>query len=88
MREFIGLMTFDYDEAGVYKIINDVYSAVIAMLPQESIQNVMYLIVFLLCFCSQDKTVILVLYLFELKAQIKDQNETILKCIKAFPWGN
>ena len=88
MREFIGLMTFDYDDTGVYRIINEVYSTVIAMNPQQSIQNIIYLIVFLLCHCTPDKTIILTLYLLDLKEQVENGTETLLNCLKTFPFSN
>ena len=54
-------------------MVNDVFISVISIAPEEDIENVAYLVVFILCFCTPDKAPIICLYLFELKATVANE---------------
>jgi hypothetical protein len=63
MREFIGVLTYEIDQGSIYNIVNDVFSAVISIAPEEEIEHVAYLVIFVLCFCTPDKAPIVCLFL-------------------------
>lgn len=73
MREFVGMLTFEFDQDQIYQMVNDVFISVISIAPEEDIENVAYLVVFILCFCTPDKAPIICLYLLELKATVANE---------------
>lgn len=73
LREFVGFLTFELDQDAMYQSVNAVVSAVVSIVPEEDLENVAYLAVFILCFCSPDKAPFLCLYLLELKASVANE---------------
>ena len=69
-------------------MVNNVFKTVTAVEPQEDIANVVYLIVCILAFSTQDKAIILVLSLLEMKNQVKNVKGTIFSILKEFPMSN
>lgn len=60
----------------------DVYMTVISAVPEEDMESIAYLIIFLLCFCSPDKVPIICLYLIELKSSVADWQGLIQAYLK------
>ena len=60
-------MSFEFEEKSVYEVINYVYKRVISARPKDNIQDIIYLIVFFLCFSNVDNAVTLVLGVISIK---------------------
>ena len=72
VREFIGILIYVLDQQDVYKVVYDVFAIVISACPEEDIEGMAYLIIFLLCFCSADKVPMICFYLIELRNTVTD----------------
>lgn len=72
VREFIGILIYELDQQDVYKVVYDVFAIVISACPEEDIEGMAYLIIFLLCFCSADKVPMICFYLIELRNTVTD----------------
>ena len=70
LREFIGILTFGFDQGEIFKVVSEVFASVISMVPEEDIESIAYLVIFLLCFCSPDKVPFICLNLIEQKATL------------------
>lgn len=86
LRELIGHLTYRYQQDGVYNVVYGVYTTVISSIPHYKLGQIIYLVVFVLCFCSPDKAPFIVLYLIELKDSIKNLKEIMNNYIKVLPF--
>lgn len=57
LREFIGLMTYNMNQNEVYKMIEKVYEELFEKGVEEKLENIIFVIVMVLCFASPDVTV-------------------------------
>ena len=56
--------------------------------PQFSFSQVIHLVVYVLCFCSEDKAALIVLFLLEIKQTEKDFKTMAFNYLKALPFKN
>jgi hypothetical protein len=87
LREFIGMLTADLDQDEIYRNVNDVVATVVSTVPEEDLESVAYLAIFLLCFCSPDKAPFICLHLLELKASVTNYEGLLQAYLKAVGVG-
>lgn len=80
------MLTFKYEQSGIYDVVYTVYTTVISASSKHSIAQIIYLIIFVLCFCSSDKAAIIILYLLELKDNVQDLKNTAMTYLKSMPF--
>jgi hypothetical protein len=61
---------------------------VISAASGQTLPQVIYLIIFILCFCSSDKAVLLVLFLIDLKQSQKEVRNLAINYLKVMPFNN
>lgn len=84
----MGVLTFQYEQEGVYNMVYNVYTTVISAASGQTLPQVIYLIIFILCFCSSDKAVLLVLFLIDLKQSQKEVRNLAINYLKVMPFSN
>jgi hypothetical protein len=88
LRELVGKLTFDLEDKGeVYRCVSDVVATVVSTMPEEDLECVAYLAVFMLCFSSPDKAPFLCLYLLELKATVSNDQGLLQAYLRAVGVG-
>ena len=63
------MLTQKYEEVSIYNMVYNVYTAIVSVSPATSLSKVVYLIIFVLCFCSPDQAALVVINLIQLKHQ-------------------
>ena len=82
----VGILTQKYEEVSIYNMVYNVFSAVISASPATSLSKIIYLIIFVLCFCSADQAAQVVINLIQLKQQQKDSKTVAFKYVGAMPF--
>lgn len=72
----------------MYITVNSVVKAVLGVYPQESLEPVAYLSIFLLCFCPADKAILICLNLLELKDSVMDSVGLVNAYLTSLGLGN
>jgi hypothetical protein len=86
LRELVGRLTYQYEQDSLYSMVYGVFTAVIGSSPPISLSKVIYLIMFLLCFCSPESATLLAIYLVNLRHEVKDLKAVALRFAKAMPY--
>ena len=87
LRELVGLLTQKYEEVSIYNMVYNVYTAVISASPATSLSKIIYLIIFVLCFCSPDQAAVIVINLIHLREHHKNLRTVAFKYIQSMPYN-
>ena len=79
----VGLMTYNINQNEVYHKILTVYEELERRGVDEKIENIIFVIVFMLCFSSDTKAVELIKFLYELKKTVTDGKQALISYLKA-----
>lgn len=79
----VGLMTYNINQNEVYNKILIVYEELERRGVDEKIENIIFVIVFMLCFSSDTKAVELIKFLYELKKTVTDGKQALISYLKA-----
>jgi hypothetical protein len=79
----VGLMTYNINQNEVYNKILTVYEELERRGVDEKIENIIFVIVFMLCFSSDTKAVELIKFLYELKKTVTDGKQALISYLKA-----
>ena len=76
-------MTYNMSQNDVYDKILKVYEEIERRGVNEKIENIIFLIIFMLCFTSEKKAADLIKFLFELKKKVIDEKKMVKTYLKA-----
>jgi len=83
MRELIGVLTYTKNQQDIYKQANTVYEKLIESGFYEPMDQVLYLIMFLLCYSNPKTCLKLLKYLIALRKTVSEGKELLQAYLKA-----
>ena len=86
LRELVGLLTQKYQEVSIYNMVYNVFTAVISASPATSLSKIVYLIIFVLCFCEPHEAALVVIELIQLNSEEKNNKNLAFKYLKEMPF--